>query len=141
MRSLFIAVLFSSGLVYAAGENTSKVEAPKDAHVFFANLKDGETVASPLTIKFGVKNIKIRSAGEDANDHLSGHHHLIIDGKAVPEGEVVNKSDKSLHFGKGETETKLTLPKGPHTLTLQFADGAHRSYGEAMSTTIHINVK
>jgi len=48
--------------------------------------------------------------------------------------------DKDLHFGKGQTEAQVTLPPGRHTLTLQIADGAHRSYGPKWSTTITVNV-
>ena len=32
------------------------------------------------------------------------------------------------HFGKGETETVLSLPPGKHTLRLLFADHAHVPY-------------
>lgn len=71
----------------------------------------------------------------------TGHHHLLIDGKPLPKGEVIPATDHSLHFGKGQTETDVTLPPGQHTLTLQFGDGAHRSYGPDVSQTITINVK
>ncbi len=45
-----------------------------------------------------------------------------------------------IHFGKGQTNTDLELNPGMHTLTLQFADGLHQSYGEKMSATIEIEV-
>jgi len=47
---------------------------------------------------------------------------------------------KHLHFGKGETQAQVTLPPGRHTLTLQFADGAHRSYGPKWAATVRVNV-
>ena len=37
-------------------------------------------------------------------------------------------TDKILHFGKGQTETTLTLPPGKHTLELLFADYRHMSF-------------
>ncbi len=46
-----------------------------------------------------------------------------------------------IHFGKGQKETTITLSPGKHTLTLQFADGAHISYGKEMSKKISVNVK
>jgi len=46
-----------------------------------------------------------------------------------------------MHFGKGQTETDLTLVPGKYTLTLQFANGAHQSYGEPMSKKIEVTVK
>ncbi|MES2857375.1 MAG: DUF4399 domain-containing protein, partial [Bdellovibrionota bacterium] len=59
----------------------------------------------------------------------------------VKRGEVVPADDRHIHFGLGQTETTVKLPKGKHTLTLQFADGNHASYGEMMSQTISITVK
>ena len=111
------------------------------AKVSFIEPKDGATVTSPVKVKMAVEGMKIRPAGEDPNDKTTGHHHLIIDGGAVPEGQAIVNDDKHMHFGKGQTETEIKLPPGEHTLTLQFADGAHRSYGEKMSSTIKIKVK
>ena len=50
-------------------------------------------------------------------------------------------TDRHLHFGKGQTETDVTLPPGSYKLTAQFANGAHQSYGKALSQTIRISVK
>ena len=50
-------------------------------------------------------------------------------------------SETSIHYGKGQTQTQLELSSGAHTLTLQFADGVHQSYGEQMSATISIVVE
>jgi hypothetical protein len=72
----------------------------------------------------------------------SGHHHLLIDaGDSIPAGVVVPKDSTHLHFGKAQTSTEVTLPAGPHVLTLQFADGIHRSYGSKLATTIKVTVK
>ena len=85
--------------------------------------------------------IKIRPAGEAPDERTSGHHHLIVDGTFVPVGQPVPTDETHLHFGKGQTEMELKLFPGKHTLTLQFADGAHRSYGEPLSKTITVIVK
>ncbi len=37
-------------------------------------------------------------------------------------------TDKILHFGKGQTETMLTLSPGKHTLEIVFADYLHTSF-------------
>ena len=81
--------------------------------VYFKNLKDGATVPSTVN----------------------------MDGRPIATGEPVPLDDKDLHFGKGQTEGEITLPPGRHTLTLQFADGAHRSYGPKWAATITVNVK
>ncbi len=112
---------------------------PEGSKVFFKNLKDGATVSSPLKIEMGTEVIKIDTAGPVVVG--SGHHHLLVDVKdAMAEGTVIPKDSVHIHFGKGQTETELPLTPGKHTLTLQFADGLHRSYGSKLSTTITVNV-
>lgn len=111
----------------------------KTAKVFFIEPKDHAVLTSPVHVKMGAEGIKVEAAGEIKSG--SGHHHLIINGGPIPEGEVVPKDDTHLHFGKGQTETDLELEPGDYTLTLQFADGAHKSYGPKLASTIHITVK
>lgn len=112
---------------------------PKTAKVFFKNLKDGQTISTHQKVVFGVIGLKVHPAGELIPG--TGHHHLIIDAEATPEGQVVAADDKHIHFGKGQTETEIQLAPGPHTLTLQFANGAHVSYGPTLSKTIRVTVK
>ena len=110
------------------------------ANVFFKNLKNGETVSSPVKVEMGVKNISVDSAG--AVKPNSGHFHILIDAEdSIPSGAVVAKDSAHLHYGNAQQEATLTLPAGKHKLTLQFADGAHRSYGNKLATSVTINVK
>lgn len=109
--------------------------------VDFLSPKDGEKVKSPVKIKMLVKKMKVRPAGEDPEDKKSGHHHILLDMEPIPAGQPIPTDEKHLHFGKGQTETEIALPPGEHTLTLQFADGAHRSYGPKLSKTIKITVE
>ncbi len=131
--------MLSVGLSARAAQ--SGITAPKGSKVFFVDLKNGATVKKTFKVKFGVQGIKIRKAGEDAEDRLTGHHHLIVDGKPLPAGVPVPADATNLHYGKGQTEAEITLAPGTHTLTLQFADGAHRSYGEQLSSTITVTVR
>lgn len=107
--------------------------------VGFVEPKDGAAVTSPVKVKFAVDGMQVAPAGDMSAG--TGHHHLIIDGKALPKGEVVPTDATHLHYGKGQIEAEVPLPPGKHTLTMQFADGAHRSYGPEMSKTITVNVK
>jgi hypothetical protein len=103
-------------------------------------LKDGQSVTSPFKVEMGASGIAVDTAGSMAAN--TGHHHLLIDdGDSIPMGTVVPKDSTHLHFGKGQTETTLTLPAGKHKLTLQLGDGLHRSYGAALASTITVNVK
>ncbi|MEO0600463.1 MAG: DUF4399 domain-containing protein [Myxococcota bacterium] len=115
-------------------------EAPKAARrVFFKSPADGATVKSPVKLEFGVEGMDVAPAGEIVDG--TGHHHVIIDSKGIDEGVTVPADDQHIHFGLGQTEAEIELPAGEHTLTMQFADGAHSSYGEVMATTITITVE
>lgn len=115
-------------------------DVPAGAKVFFKNLKDGQTVKSPVKIEFGVEGIALDTAG--TLKPASGHHHLLIDaGDSIPTGMVVPKDSTHLHFGKAQTSAEVKLTPGEHTLTLQYADGIHRSYGAKLAATIKVKVK
>jgi hypothetical protein len=50
--------------------------------------------------------------------------------------------EQHIHFGKGQTETTVTLPPGKHTLQLLFADLNHVPHSPALlSQKITITVK
>lgn len=115
----------------------SELEVAETA-VFFANLTEGAEVKNPIKIEMGVKGMKLEPKGP-INDN-AGHHHLIIDGTFVPQGQIIPTSETSIHYGGAETSGEINLTPGQHTLTLQFGDGAHASYGEGMSSTITVNV-
>jgi hypothetical protein len=90
-------------------------------------------------VQFGIEGMEVEPAG-DLNEG-KGHHHVIINGTALDRGTMVPADSLNIHYGKGQTETELDLPKGEHTLTMQFADGYHQSYGEQMSATINVIVE
>jgi len=115
--------------------------SPADAapSIDFIEPADGATVRNPVHVNMSVAGMRVQAAGKEIEG--TGHHHLIIDGGPIPAGTPVPADAQHLHFGKGQTETTIELPPGKHTLTLQFADGLHRSYGPALSKTIHIDVK
>lgn len=119
-----------------AAFSLSALAAPE---VSFVEPADGATVSSPVSVKMAVSGMTVQPAGKLVEG--TGHHHLIIDGEPVAAGTPVPADAQHLHFGKGQTETSVELPPGKHTLTLQFADGLHQSYGPAMSKTIEIDVK
>ena len=112
--------------------------APSQA-VSIVEPADNAVVPTTFKVRFGIKCMDVAPAGDIVAN--SGHHHLLINLDSVPAGESVPFSDKHMHFGKGQTETDVTLPPGAYKLTAQFANGAHQSYGPAMSQSIKITVK
>ena len=133
---IVLVALTSSITVYAA--NRGPAMAPATNSVKFVEPANGATVTPKFKVKMGVEGYTIGPVGDLAKG--KGHHHLVVNGGPIPEGTVVPTDATHIHFGKGQTETELDLPPGKHKLTLQFADGAHRSYGPAMSQTIEIEV-
>jgi hypothetical protein len=115
-------------------------DVPAGAKVSFKNLKEGQTVKSPIKVEMAVVNIRIDTAGPVVAG--SGHHHLFIDAEdSLAAGTTVPKDANHLHFGKGQVVTDtIRLAPGKHKLTLQMADGLHRSYGGALAKTVHIVV-
>jgi hypothetical protein len=107
--------------------------------VDFTEPKDGAVVSSPFKVKFAVTGMEVKPAG--TMDNNTGHHHLIINGDSLKVGESVPFDETHLHFGKGQTETEVKLPPGTYKLTMQFANGAHQSYGPGLSKTITVTVK
>lgn len=97
------------------------------------------TVGTTFTVRFGVKGMEVAPAGDILPN--SGHHHLLVNLAPIASGESVPFSEKHLHFGKGQTDAEVKLPPGVYQLTAQFANGAHQSYGAAMSQTITVTVK
>ena len=106
----------------------SRLSAPAEASVYFISPRNGEKIHGPVTVRFGLKGMGIAPAGVKFDN--TGHHHLLVD-TDVNELKLdasLPSTDKILHFGKGQTETTLTLPAGKHTLELLFADYQHLSF-------------
>jgi hypothetical protein len=115
--------------------------------VFFKNLEEGQAIKLPYVLQFGVEGMEVEPAqGVVPN---KGHHHLVIDGSFVPAATMVpmgKESEGYYHFGKGQLGDTLSLAKypmltpGKHSILLQFANGLHMSYGQAMSAKVNIEI-
>jgi len=115
-------------LVAATAFAADRMAAPAGAEVYFIAPQNGAKLHSPVTIKFGLKGMGIAPAGIKFDN--TGHHHLLVD-TDVSELKLdapMPATDKIVHFGKGQTETTLTLTPGKHTLQLIFADYLHQSF-------------
>ena len=119
--------------------NQSLPEIPSGARVYFKNLKEGQTVSSPIKVEMVAEGINVDTAGTIKPG--SGHHHLLIDVSSIEPGQVIPKDSRHLHFGNAQKQAEVPLKPVKHTLSLQFADGIHRSYGNKLSSTINVLVK
>ena len=135
LASLFGRALlaFSSAFAFLANH-----AAAEPSSVFFKTPLNNQVVRSPVRLVFGLNGKRIGPVG-DLNPNL-GHHHLIINGNSIPSGVRVPLNAQHLHLSEGQTEMALHLTPGDYRLTLQFANGAHQSYGASLSKTIQITV-
>ena len=143
-----IIIIFLIALTFSCSDKKKKESSLNDINdikdviakkVFFKWPKDGSTVASPVFVDMGVEGMIIEPAGIVKEGY--GHHHILINQKFWPEGEVIPTSDSTLLFGKGQTDASIELDPGRYIISLQFADGVHVSFGELMSESIEINVE
>lgn len=135
-----------AGVALLAGSTASSLAqdlpitpAPEGATVTILSPSDGDTVEKEFTVQFGIGGMGIAPAGIDVEG--TGHHHLLINQTELPvQGQPMG--NPPLHFGKGQTQTTLTLEPGTHTLQLIVGDKFHVPHNPAIiSEVITITVK
>ena len=115
---LSFSLFFANGLIaleYSKG-------APA-AEVYFIAPKNDDIVSGEVVVKFGLQNYGVSPAGLNVNG--TGHHHLIIDADLPNLSQPIQADKNHVHFGKGQTEVKLELEPGTHTLQLLLGDYRH----------------
>ena len=116
---------------------TALANSPK---VYFIEPANGAFVQETFKVKFGLENFGVAPAGYDIPN--TGHHHLLIDTSLADLKSPIPADSKHIHFGKGQTETSITLEKGEHQLTLVMGNFAHIPHDEPIiSETITVIVK
>lgn len=106
---------------------TGTLPAPEDARLYFIEPQDGDTVRSPVQVRFGLQGMGVAPAGVDVPE--TGHHHLLVNEPEVdmdaplpdPEGVI-------FHFGGGQTEAEIELEPGEHTLQAVLGDWKHQPH-------------
>jgi hypothetical protein len=97
---------------------------PSNAKVYIIWPHDGDVIkGGKLWVRMGIRNAGIAPAG--AAFPKTGHHHLIIDSELPPFDEEIPNDKNHLHFGGGQTEARLSLPPGRHTLQMLLGDPDH----------------
>jgi len=117
-----------------------KVTSTPGSSLYFVNLKNGETVSSPVLIQFGLRGMGVAPAGIEKAG--TGHHHLLVDVAELDVNAPIPTSDQHRHFGLGQTEVTLEMKPGQHTLQLLMGDQNHIPHHPVvMSERITITVK
>lgn len=123
-RTLLVqAFVLSLAALASAQTPVPRTPAPEGARVYIITPADGATVASPITVRFGLEGMGVAPAGVE--HAATGHHHLLIDTELEHLDRPIPADAKHLHFGGGQTETVIELPPGTHTLQLVLGDYRH----------------
>jgi hypothetical protein len=121
-NTMLLAALLCTALqvdpVYA-----ERSAAPPNAQVYFIWPSDGAVVGSKFWVRMGLRNMGVAPKGSSVAN--TGHHHLLIDTELPPMDEAIPNDRNHLHFGAGETEARIELPPGKHTLQLLLGDQNH----------------
>jgi len=118
----------------------AQTPAPAGAYLYIIWPNDGERIKGSFWCRFGLRNMGVSRAGDTTSG--SGHHHLLVDiDTPLEPGEPIPSDKNHLHFGGGQTEARLDLAAGEHTLQLVLGDAEHKLFKPpVMSKKIRITV-
>jgi hypothetical protein len=136
MIALSAAMALLSSAAIAQG-----TPAAPNAYLYFIWPQDGAVIKGPFWARFGLRNMGVTHAGDDFAN--SGHHHLLVGvDQPLNVNEPIPQDKSHLHFGAGQTEARIDLPPGRHTLQLVLGDSKHFPHNPpVVSRKITVTIK
>lgn len=126
LRTILSCVL-SALLLATPASHAAGAPSPENAQVYFIWPQNGTVIhGGKFWVRMGLRNMGVAPKGVDRLH--TGHHHLLIDTDLPPMGEPIPSDRNHLHFGAGETEARVELPPGKHTLQLLLGDQDHKPH-------------
>src|SRR5829696_5577585 len=113
-------------------DNTEGKPRPATAKAYLVYPRDGDYIYPSSTIRFGLSEMGVAPAGVEKAG--TGHHHLLLNTDLPPLDKPIPNDAKHLHFGTGQTEIRLTLPLGQHTMQLLLGDEEHRPHNPPVAS-------
>ena len=129
MFRTLVAGALMVGLQFAglAGTCQAATSALADAHAYFIWPADGAVIQGRrFWVRMGLRDMGVAPKGVAIAN--TGHHHLLIDVPLPEMSEPIPSDRNHLHFGAGETEARIELPPGRHTLQMLIGDQDHRPH-------------
>ena len=141
MRIVRLVALAAALVLVPCAVHAQGKPAAKDATLYFIWPQSGATIKGGFWCRFGLRGMGVTHAGDDFQN--SGHHHLLIDvNDPLDANEPIPQDKNHLHFGAGQTETRLELPPGKHTLQLVLGDAKHYPFSPPLvSEKITVTIK
>ena len=114
-----VALALVTGVAHA-----ERKPSPEGAKVYIVWPRNGQTIpGGKFWLRMGLTGMGVAPAGTDKPK--TGHHHVLVDAPLPPMDREIPNDKNHLHFGGGQTEARIELPPGKHTLQLLFADLDH----------------
>jgi hypothetical protein len=127
-RIIETAVLGAGVLALKGGLSAAwATPAPKETLLYFIYPHNGAKIKGAFWCRFGLRGMGVTHAGDTFAN--SGHHHLLIDVvQPLDLNDAIPADKNHLHFGAGQTEARIELPPGKHTLQLVLGDATHMPF-------------
>ncbi len=127
MLKTLVSVVFAGAMLAPQFTHAAGTPSPENAQVYFIWPSDGTVIhGGKFWLRMGLRNMGVSPKG--VNLPNVGHHHLLIDTELPPLDQPIPSDRNHLHFGAGETEARIELPPGKHTLQLLLGDQDHRPH-------------
>ncbi|MBP2228965.1 hypothetical protein J2847_002257 [Azospirillum agricola] len=136
-----LAFLLGAVLLAPIPAAAQREAAPEGARAYIMWPYDGSVInGGKLWVRMGLQNMGVAPAG--IRRERTGHHHLLVDTDLGNPEEPIPNDRQHLHFGGGQTEVRLELPPGRHTLQMVLGDADHIPHNPpVMSQKITITVR
>ncbi|MGF6964471.1 hypothetical protein OKW43_001476 [Paraburkholderia sp. WC7.3g] len=117
-----VAICFGIGTGGVA--RAEQTQSPPGAEEYIIWPSDGAVIhGGKLWVRMGLRNMGVCPKGVALPN--TGHHHLLIDTDLPALDQEIPSDRQHLHFGAGETDARIELPPGKHTLQLILGDHHH----------------
>jgi hypothetical protein len=120
LASLVMALTLSA----PCAAQVQRTPAPENAVVYIVWPPDGAVISGGrFWLRMGLRNMGVAPKGVKMAN--VGHHHVLIDTELPAMDQQIPNDRNHVHFGAGETEARIELPPGKHTLQLLLGDENH----------------
>jgi len=125
MRTAIIGAALAIAVLALTPAFAARTASPENAETYIIWPTDGTVIhGGKFWVRMGLRNMGVCPKG--INIPNVGHHHLLVDADLPSDMSEQIPSDRNhLHFGAGETEARIELPPGKHTLQLLLGDHDH----------------
>lgn len=124
LSALLLAILQGGAAQAEPAARTAPAPNPAAPQVYFIWPHDGTVITGgKFWVRMGLRNMGVAPKGTAVPN--TGHHHILINTELPPMTEPIPSDRNHLHYGAGETEARIELPPGTHTLQLLLGDMNH----------------